>query len=163
MLYISKLKHNKMKSIKFSDEQLEFLREQYTDELANAEKYVEQVKEILKKLGAEVKASKIGTEQPVKVEKKRGRKPKVAVAEVKEPKKRGRKPKVVATVADAPVETPVKPEKKTKSKKAATSTKKQVKAKGKSAEKRVAKRSRKPVVKTAVEAPVAVIETPVTE
>lgn len=161
MLYISKLKHNKMKSIKFSDEQLEFLREQYTEELANAEKYVEQVKEILKKLGAEVKASKIGTDQPVKVEKKRGRKPKVAVAEVKEPKKRGRKPKVA--VADAPVETPVKPEKKTKLKKVANSTKKQVNAKGKPAEKRVTKRTRKSVAKPAVEAPVAVIDTPVTE
>jgi hypothetical protein len=80
-----------MKTITFSDKELEFLKQQYADELAGAEKYVDQVKEILNKLGVPFKPMK---DQPINNEpktlKKRGRKPKVKVIETKEPKKRGR-------------------------------------------------------------------------
>ncbi len=93
-----------MKTIKFSDEELLFLRQQYTDELANVEKYIVQVREVLKKLGGPSnpvkKAEIIGEE--IKIVKKRGRKPKVKPDEPKVPKKRGRKPKVKAIVPEVP-------------------------------------------------------------
>jgi hypothetical protein len=57
-----------MKSIRFSPNELEFLRDHYEFELLEAEKYVEELKQILRKLGAEVKPE-VGEE----VKKKRGR------------------------------------------------------------------------------------------
>ncbi len=91
-----------MKTIKLSDEEFQLLREQYTDEHAKAVEYVNQIKDILKKLGVTIKPAKVVLlERELKIGKKRGRKPKAKV-EVKEPKKRGRKPKKVET---APVTT----------------------------------------------------------
>ena len=40
-----------MKTIKFSEDELSFLRQLYTDELDSAERYIFQIREILKKLG----------------------------------------------------------------------------------------------------------------
>ena len=87
-----------MKTITFSDKELAFLKEQYTTELANAEQYVYQIKEVLRKIGGSAKADK---EEPIEKEpkkgKRRGRKAKVKILEQKESKKRGRKPKAVPT------------------------------------------------------------------
>jgi hypothetical protein len=86
-----------MRSIKLTDQELEFMREQHSEELASAEKYIEQIKEVLRKIGGSVKPDKEEpTEKEPKQRKKRGRKTKVKVIEPKEPKKRGR-PKTVPT------------------------------------------------------------------
>ena len=78
----------------FSDQELDFMRQQYSEELANAEKYIEQIKEVLRKIGGSVKLTKEElVENEPKQRKKRGRKSQVKVVEPKEPKKRGRKPK----------------------------------------------------------------------
>jgi hypothetical protein len=72
-----------MKSIKFSESELEFLQTNYELELLDAENYVAEIKNILKKLGKIEK--EIIKEKPVKkTEKKRGRpkKAKKAPAEV---------------------------------------------------------------------------------
>lgn len=72
-----------MKSIKFSESELEFLQTNYELELLDAENYVAEIKNILKKLGKIEK--EIIKEKPVKkTEKKRGRpkKTKKAPAEV---------------------------------------------------------------------------------
>jgi hypothetical protein len=85
-----------MKTIKLSDEELMFLRQQYTEELAQAQKYLAQIKDVLKKLGGPVKVVKeVSLTDDLKVVKKRGPKPKVKTLEPKVPKKRGRKPKNV--------------------------------------------------------------------
>lgn len=85
-----------MKSINFTEKELEFLQQQYSSELANAEQYVDQVKEILKKLGSPPKQTREETtEQEPKAGKRRGRKPKAVVIEPNVPKKRGRKPKTI--------------------------------------------------------------------
>ena len=103
-----------MKAIKFSEKELEFLRQQYQDELESAQEYVEQINDILNKLGVRAKSIK---EEPKEKEpkqyKKRGPKPKVKVIEPKgPPKKRGRKPKIVIqAVEHTPIPAP-KPEKK---------------------------------------------------
>ncbi|MBK7175270.1 MAG: hypothetical protein IPH84_19090 [Bacteroidales bacterium] len=47
-----------MKAIKFSEKELELLKEQYREELASAQNYVEQIREILKKLGSTPKSQK---------------------------------------------------------------------------------------------------------
>jgi hypothetical protein len=63
-----------MKTIKFTDEEVEFLREQYYMELEEAEKYIQKIKTVLDKLGVPPT-----TKEPisdVKIQKKRGRKPK---------------------------------------------------------------------------------------
>ena len=64
-----------MKSINFTDEELEHLRSYYYIELVEAEKDVERIKTIL---------SKIGESKPeiIKEKKPRGRKPKVKTEEV---------------------------------------------------------------------------------
>ncbi len=85
-----------MKAINFSEKELGFLREQYQAELESSKEYVEQIIGLLNKLGVKAKNT---TEEPIEPRqyKKRGRKPKVKVAESKAaPKKRGRKPKVVS-------------------------------------------------------------------
>lgn len=90
-----------MRSIKFSESELEFLREHYKTEIEAAEKYIVTAKEILRKLGAPVKS--ILTAIPEKAVKVRGRKPgKKATVDTTQkpstpPKKRGRKPKSVST------------------------------------------------------------------
>lgn len=60
-----------MKTIKFSDSELEFLRNHYELELTDAETYVAGIKNILIKLGAQGKPSE---EEPV-VKKRPGRPP----------------------------------------------------------------------------------------
>jgi hypothetical protein len=95
----------KMKAIKFSENELEFIRNHYEGELEEAQKYIEHVKEILAKIGGIQKDSQNYTsDKEIKVGKKRGRKPGKKVSIVpSEPKKRGRKPKAKtnATAADA--------------------------------------------------------------
>jgi hypothetical protein len=80
-----------MKTIKLTETDLHFIRNHYEAELADAETYIKQVKEILKKLGK----NPIIEDVIVKEVKKRGPKPKTVVAaEPKAAKKRGRPPKV---------------------------------------------------------------------
>ena len=108
-----------MKAITFTEKQIEFLREQYQDELAQAKEYVNQIIGLLNKLGVREKSVK---EEPVeiKVYKKHGPKPKVKVVEPKaEPKKRGRKPKVALPTLEIVSEH--KPEKKEGKKKVSKS------------------------------------------
>jgi hypothetical protein len=82
-----------MKTIKFSEDELTFLRQLYTDELDSAERYVIQIRDVLKKLGGPYRSTKKEEtfENEPKDTKRRGRKPKVKVVEPREPKKRGRK------------------------------------------------------------------------
>ncbi len=49
-----------MKTIKFSEDELTFLRQLYTDEIESAERYVIQIREVLKKLGGQKRATKKG-------------------------------------------------------------------------------------------------------
>jgi len=101
-----------MKTISLTDKELQLLREQYTDEHAKALEYVNQINDILKKLGVTIKPAKdVLLERELKTGKKRGRKPK-AKAEVKEPKKRGRKPKKVETAPVAAAKPIIKKSKK---------------------------------------------------
>jgi hypothetical protein len=138
-----------MKTIKFSDQELEFISQMYKDELAEAKKYVDQIQDLLKKLGAKPAKEEPAEKEP-KQAVKRGRKPSVKKAEPKEPKKRGRKPGVVVpkveTIAVAAT-LPLKEEKK----KAEPKSKAAPKVKVKTAKKPVAK----PAPKTKVEKPKA--------
>jgi len=81
-----------MKSIEFSDQELDFLRQQYLLELEEAENYVKSIKSVLVKLG-NPKPKKVA--EPVeKQPKKRGRKPKLIKEEVlAKPIKKARKPR----------------------------------------------------------------------
>ena len=91
--------------------------EMYTAEMEEAQMYITQIQDILKKLGAKPTKS-----EPVesKQGKKSGRKPSVKVVEKAEPKKRGRKPKVVLPTVEAAISAkPVKKEVKKKEKKVA--------------------------------------------
>jgi hypothetical protein len=121
-----------MKSISFTEKELDFLREQYQDELESTLEYVEQIYEILKKLGPPSAVSITDTaDTELKEVKRRGRKPKVKVPVIKEPRKRGPKPRVktiepkvpkkrgrpfkvaaVAAVEPSPVAEAVQPKKK---------------------------------------------------
>ena len=89
-----------MKTINFSDQELESMLMMYYDELAEANHYVEQIEEIIKKLSGKPAIEKMVEKQPKQV--KRGRKPSVKSAEVKEPKKRGRKPNAKPSVEKKP-------------------------------------------------------------
>jgi hypothetical protein len=93
-----------MKTIKFSDAELVFLRQQYTDELAHVEKYLVQVKEVLKKLGGPSNPIKTADsiEQEPKIIKRRGRKTKVKALESDVPGKRGPNPEVKAVESKIP-------------------------------------------------------------
>lgn len=85
--------HVIMKSIKFTEQELEFLRTQYQLEMVEAEKYVQEVKNLLVKLG--VKPTK--TESVPERKSRRGRKKVEPPKETSKLKsKRGRKPKVEA-------------------------------------------------------------------
>jgi len=92
-----------MKSISFTEKEFDFLRSQYQNELESAQEYVDQIKEILKKVGA---PSKTPIEEPIeqepKVVRRRGRKPKAKKVEAKIPKRRGRKPKAVVSEPTVP-------------------------------------------------------------
>jgi|ERR1035438_9144298 hypothetical protein len=85
-----------MKTITFSDKELEFLTQHYKDELSNTEAYLNQLKEILKKieLPSDKATDKAGSTEPEVIQKKRGPKPKTKNSEPKVPGKRGRKPKI---------------------------------------------------------------------
>jgi len=116
--YLSTLKPilRRMKTIKFSEEEISLLRNMYEDELAQAENYVDTIKDTLKKLGNPVKASKeVSMEMEPKVAKKRGRKPKEKTLEPK--KKRGRPKKLVVPTIEAATVKVAKPAKKAKLKK----------------------------------------------
>lgn len=81
-----------MKAIKFSDTELDFIRQQYQVELEEAETYVENLKNILNKIGNTAKG--IETFE-ITEKKRRGRKPKIQIKPtVKVVKKRGPKPKI---------------------------------------------------------------------
>jgi hypothetical protein len=101
-----------MKSIKFSDKELDFLREQYSEELANAEKYVEQIRDILRKLDVPTKTEKINLlETETKKDRKKDKKHKGKDSLLKEPKKRGRKPKIdIDIIKSTPAIFPAKSE-----------------------------------------------------
>ncbi len=95
-----------MKTIKFTDEELSLLRQMYQDEISNAEKYIAQIKNVIKKLGG-ITENESSEKEPVA--KRRGRKPKVKEIVPKIPKKRGRKPKsevvseIVSSLIDAQI------------------------------------------------------------
>jgi hypothetical protein len=91
-LYSIKTKNIAMKSIKFTDDELDFILDQYQMELEEAEKYVESLRNIIKKLG-NPKPKKVA--EPVeKQPNKRGRKPKLIKEEVLvKPIKKKRKPR----------------------------------------------------------------------
>jgi len=92
-----------MKSINFTEKELEFIRQQYQVELEEAETYVENIKNILNKIGVpSTAAMKEPIEQEPKVIKRRGRQPKAKDVEPKVPKKRGRKPKAVIAEPKVP-------------------------------------------------------------
>jgi hypothetical protein len=81
-----------MKSIEFTDQELDFLRKQYLMELEEAENYVKSIKSVLVKLGSP-KPKKVS--EPVgKILKKRGRKPKVVKEQdLTKPIEKTRKPR----------------------------------------------------------------------
>ena len=103
-----------MKTINFTDLELESMIEMYTAEMEDAKLYIAQIQELLKKLGAKPTKEKV-TEKEPKQGKKRGPKPSVKVVEKSEPKKRGRKKSVPAI--EPVVVTPTKVVKKAEPKK----------------------------------------------
>ncbi|MEI7661163.1 MAG: hypothetical protein WCK34_03145 [Bacteroidota bacterium] len=103
-----------MKSIKFSASELEFLQNHYELELTEAENYISEIKNILKKLGvAETESVK---EKPAKSQgKKRGRPRKEEVA--------GVQPEITPVVKESPKKSAKKAEKKAPKKMAAKTAK----------------------------------------
>lgn len=93
-----------MKSIKFTDQELDSIIQMYQDELEDAQTYITQIQNILNKINPKPSMAPMIDKEP-KVPKKRGRKPSLKVVEKAPPKKRGRKPKVVL-----PVQTDTAPE-----------------------------------------------------
>ena len=79
-----------MKTVQFTDQELESMINMYFAELEEAHAYIAQIEEILTKLGAKPSKTEVVEKEP-KVGKKRGRKVSVNVVEKAEPKKRGRK------------------------------------------------------------------------
>ena len=115
-----------MRTIKFSEEEISSLRKVYLEKLAQTEKDIQRIKDVLKKLEVSIPKETL-EEEPVvnkrgrkpkvkdiepKPPKKRGRKPKTVVVEPKVPKKRGRKPKTVVPNFESVPETVVKEPKK---------------------------------------------------
>ena len=83
-----------MKSIKFTDQELELLRGLYQQELEEAENYILKVKSLLNKMGVPEPVKE--SEPELKIPKKRGRKPKVVKEEVVPAViKKERKPRMV--------------------------------------------------------------------
>ena len=68
-----------MNTIKFNDEEVDFLRTQYQAELEETEKYLAHLKGLIKKLGTQ-KPQKVT--ETIKVPKKRGRKPKSTIQSI---------------------------------------------------------------------------------
>lgn len=105
-----------MKTIKFSENELEFLRNHYELELIDAENYIAEIKSILKKFGVVQKA-----EAPEKPKKKRGR-PKKVKTEPQTPKetvKAVAASKITAPKKTAPAKKKAAPKTKTPAKKTA--------------------------------------------
>jgi hypothetical protein len=123
-----------MKTINFSDRELESMIEMYRAELEEAQMYISQIQELLKKLGAQPVKAEVLEKEP-KVAKKRGRKAQtVKVAIEDKPKaKRGRKAKVLVPTPEPLV--PVKP------------VEKVIKKKPKSEKNSVAKQATVPIAK----------------
>ena len=121
-----------MKAIKFSDSELEFLQDHYELELLDAENYIAEIKNILKKLGAI--EQEIALPKPVK----------------KAAKKTGRPKKEKTVVAEAVAPPVVKAVKKATPKKAVKEVVKPVKKVAKPAKKaaKPAKKAAKPVATT---------------
>jgi len=96
-----------MKKISLSEVEVNDLLDLYQSEIDRAQRRINNLKTIVKKI-SEGKSIEPSEEEPVKVESKRGRKPKVKVTKTKvekvitaEPKKRGRKPKAKVEVIKA--------------------------------------------------------------
>jgi len=88
-----------MKKITLSKEEIEDLKDLYQSEIDRAQRRIDSLKSILKK----IEKGDLGDETEVPTPKKRGRKPKVAKPiESTAPKKRGRPKKVTAEDAKAP-------------------------------------------------------------
>ena len=68
-----------MNTIKFNDEEVDFLRNQYQTELEETEKYLAHLKSLIKKLGTQ-KPQKVT--ETIKLPKKRGRKPKSTIQSI---------------------------------------------------------------------------------
>jgi hypothetical protein len=121
--YIVKQKQQPMKSIRFSESELEFLKNHYELELVEAENYITEIRNILSKLG--VLAREVKADKPAKAGKKRGRPKKKEVAPVAEaapePKKAKKKVRRRKAKKAAPKKVVVKkaPVKKAAPKKAA--------------------------------------------
>lgn len=79
-----------MKSLKFSEQEIELLIAMYEDELKEVTEYSERLRETLGKLRSESSPKEVA---PVREGKKRGRKPGSKSGKVTTGKKRGRKPK----------------------------------------------------------------------
>jgi hypothetical protein len=93
-----------MKKISLSEVEVNDLLELYQSEIDRAQRRINNLKSIVKKI-SEKQSIEPTAEKTAKVETKRGRKPKIKLAEVKvekeitaEPKKRGRKPKAKVEV-----------------------------------------------------------------
>jgi len=91
-----------MKSIRFSEDELEFLRNHYEFELEEAENYVSDIHSILKKLGSMKK--EVIVEKPLKAKgKKRGRPKQVKPVEVKAELPKPEEKKPLASKKKAPL------------------------------------------------------------
>ena len=99
-----------MKTINFTDLELESMIEMFTAEMEDAQVYIDQIQELLKKFGAKPTKEKGTEKEPIQ---KRGQKPAGKIFEKSEPKKRGRKPREVLTTPEIILpDNPVKKEKK---------------------------------------------------
>jgi hypothetical protein len=98
-----------MRTIKFSEEEISSLHNVYLEKLAQAEKDIQRIKDVLKKLEVPTLNEPVEEEQSVI---KRGRKPKVKDIEPKVQKKRGRKPKVIVPTVESIPETVISEPKK---------------------------------------------------
>ena len=88
-----------MRTIKFTEDEISSLHKVYLEKLAQAEKDIQRIKDVLKKLEVSTLNETVEEESIVI---KRGRKPKVKDIEPKVQKKRGRKPKAVVVEPKVP-------------------------------------------------------------
>jgi|GEM_PF-2598701 hypothetical protein len=87
-----------MRTIKFSEEEISSLHQIYLEKLAQAEKEIQRIKDVLKKLKVSTLNEPV-EEEPIVL--KKALKPKVKDIEPKVPKKRGRKPKAVVPTVES--------------------------------------------------------------
>jgi hypothetical protein len=162
-----------MKTIKFSETEIEFLRNHYELELLDAEKYISEIKNILKKLGV-IEKEMIQENALKTVSKKRGRPKKEKKAPavkaekkapVAKPEKKALPAKAEKKALPAKVEkkaVPVKNEKAPAAKATVKQTVKPAKKVVKKAPKKVVKKAAPPA-KPAAPAPAPAPEAPKTE